>query len=265
MATTAIPAHTMSDDTDFLKLYRQLGVEPGCTLQAFKQAYRRRVGALHPDRTKGAGDESDGLKELNRQYAASLAFHRRYRRLPGSLPAHATPFSTARAPPETAAAPPRRRPPETPYQPPNRWLLLILSLVAIIPLWALIPATDEGASDTGEPFPAALVEPTVPAPTLLHLGMDSASVARLLGVPIVDADDSGQWVYGASWIRFECDEVVDWYSSLLHPLPVDGPRSAASAQRKAPPKRPRRCRAAPQRKSVVDPATANPSRYAGIA
>lgn len=46
--------------------------------------------------------------------------------------------------------------------------------------------------------------------------MDSGTVRTLEGEPVMI---SGQrWDYGPSWIRFEDDHVVDWYSSPLHSL-----------------------------------------------
>ena len=40
----------MSAQIDFLALYRELGIDPTCSPEAFKHAYRRRVSELHPDR-----------------------------------------------------------------------------------------------------------------------------------------------------------------------------------------------------------------------
>lgn len=74
----------MADDTDFLTLYDELGLAPGVSdLDALKQAYRRRVAQLHPDR--GGGDsDPERLQRLNRLYGAALAFEQRYGRLPAA-------------------------------------------------------------------------------------------------------------------------------------------------------------------------------------
>lgn len=76
----------MAGDTDFLVLYEELGLAPGVSdLDALKQAYRRRVAQLHPDR-HGA-DEATGterLQRLTRLYGAALAFEQRYGRLPAA-------------------------------------------------------------------------------------------------------------------------------------------------------------------------------------
>jgi curved DNA-binding protein CbpA len=76
----------MAGDTDFLLLYDELGLAPGVSdLDALKQAYRRRVSQLHPDRLGTANrDDSDRLQRLNRLYGAALAFEQRYGRLPAA-------------------------------------------------------------------------------------------------------------------------------------------------------------------------------------
>lgn len=74
----------MADDTDFLTLYDELGLAPGISdLDVLKQAYRRRVAQLHPDKWGGDGDPGR-LQRLNRLYGAALAFEQRYGRLPAA-------------------------------------------------------------------------------------------------------------------------------------------------------------------------------------
>ena len=51
--------------------------------------------------------------------------------------------------------------------------------------------------------------------------MPGDDVARLLGEPVGRDEYSERWIYGPSWVEFECNRVVDWYSSRLKPLPVD--------------------------------------------
>jgi hypothetical protein len=75
----------MAGDTDFLVLYEELGLSPGISdLDAFKQAYRRRVAQLHPDRQAVGHADTDRLQRLTRLYGAALAFEQRYGRLPAA-------------------------------------------------------------------------------------------------------------------------------------------------------------------------------------
>lgn len=73
----------MSDDTDFAALYRELGIDTTGSLQALRNAYRRRVAKLHPDQG-GDAEDTGRLQQLNRLYDAACDFHRRYGRLPGA-------------------------------------------------------------------------------------------------------------------------------------------------------------------------------------
>lgn len=240
----------MSAGTDFLRLYLTLGIQPGCSLQALRQAYRRRVGELHPDRRGNSQHGTDRLMELNLQYAAALEFHRLHGRLPGAKPpvtAALTNRSLIRIVPPSPTRPgsipvvmplPLLLPP-VPARPegrparrdrPNRLLVAALTLAAIAATWHLLPRLE--AEPEPGPALAAVVDPDgLPArpPGLLELGMEAEMVIELLGQPIRGADGDGHWLYGPSWVRFECGQVTDWYSSPLHPLRVADARPAASA------------------------------------
>ena len=74
---------------NFLKLYSQLDLQPDCSLDDFKHAYRRRIAELHPDRPETApGRDRDEvqLSDLNSTYAAAIRFHKQHGRLPGGKP-----------------------------------------------------------------------------------------------------------------------------------------------------------------------------------
>lgn len=87
----------MADDTDFLTLYDELGLAPGISdLDALKQAYRRRVAQLHPDR-QGAQGDPVRLQRLNRMYSAAIAFEQRYGRLPAAAVTSRRPEPVMRA------------------------------------------------------------------------------------------------------------------------------------------------------------------------
>ncbi len=72
---------------DFGQLYAQLDLQPGCSLEELKRAYRRRIAELHPDRNpaqESADDAEIPLSDLNSIYASALRFYKEHGRLPGS-------------------------------------------------------------------------------------------------------------------------------------------------------------------------------------
>lgn len=220
----------MSEDTDFVSMYEELGLDAECDMDAFKQAYRRRVAALHPDMQ---GDASDlpRLQRLNRMYEATLDFHRLHGRLPGASapprPAHATApphRSDAWMPDSEAPAPPRGR----------RRYLLAGALLAALLYWLGAHRTSIPTLDPTGPGDSAAAA-WMPRPARqLELGMDTEQARRILGNPTVE--HAARWQYGPSWVDFECGKVSGWYSAPARPLQVgrdsahqaaDGPRGAS--------------------------------------
>lgn len=208
----------MARETDFLDLYRILDLEPGCDLDAFKHAYRRRVAVLHPDRRS---DDShhvvavELLQRLTAMYGMAMEFHRTHGRLPGAPQVRSDPQVPASEPDQRARAvtarPARRRS--------RRWLLLPTTAVAVWLLWpGDRPTTPAPVVAEAARAPARRI---VPTPTterpLLGLGMDAAAVLASEGEPMLKVNDE-RWEYGPSWIRFEHGKVVDWYSSPMYPL-----------------------------------------------
>ena len=213
----------MARETDFLDLYKILGLNPGCGLAEFKQAYRRRVAVLHPDRR--TADQvsviaAERLQQLTALYGAAMEFERRHGRLPGAPPARPPPPEAS--PPSVAhaaiAEPPRRRRRV-------RWWLAAPAALACV-LWLLWDfgwfsgSTDSDTATTAaQPAPAnnspAGQRATV-QPSNVELGMDADAVRAIEGDPVLTGED--RWEYGPSWIRFEEGKVVDWYSSPLRPL-----------------------------------------------
>jgi hypothetical protein len=206
----------LANEIDFLELYRQLRLDPDCDLPTFKQAYRRRVSMLHPDRQpRGYVDSraSQRLQQLNAQYEAAMEFHRLHGRLPGALSVR-----------PVAQEPAAHRPPSKTAQSrasrgPNLKILVPIAVVAIgflfwgassVPPTAT-PAEDDPNGQDGNASPS-----TSASALVLTLGMSQESVRAIEGDPVMIRDEL--WEYGPSWIRFDHDAVIDWYSSPLHSL-----------------------------------------------
>jgi len=227
----------MSAQIDFLALYRELGIDPTCSPEAFKHAYRRRVSELHPDRGSEGHAGEEALKVLNLGYAAALEFFQAHGRFPGAPPAPAAARRPAPAPSAGAAAtarPPRRdagtAPPAgvaasattAPGQ--RRWLSGVL--VALVALGRAAQLAGRGDEGTAAPADAARAGAAAPdaddtaagAVPALWIGMSAREALDALGTPTDTTEDGRLWHYGPSWIRLSCREVVDWYSSPLKPL-----------------------------------------------
>lgn len=224
----------MSDDTDFVSMYEELGLDAECGMAAFKQAYRRRVAVLHPDMQ---GDASDlpRLQRLNRMYEATLDFHRMHGRLPGA----SARLGDTRFPPPPgpdpddvdgiadteAMEPPRSR----------RRYVLAAALLAALLYWLGAHRTSIPTLDPAGPGDSAAAAWQPRASQQLELGMDTAQARRILGDPTTE--HAGRWQYGPSWVDFECGKVTGWYSAPTRPLEVgrdsahqatEGPHGAAT-------------------------------------
>lgn len=214
----------MADDTDFVALYDELGLDAECSMIDFKHAYRRRVAKLHPDLTGNPSDVSR-LQRLNRLYTAALDFEHVHGRLPGA--ARASPGQLhVRAPaqePATVAS----TDPEPMAGSSRHWRYLVaLGLVALVMYWSSRPATTVSmfAHQTGSGTSHAKEVASV-SNGFVEAGMGTDQVRKIQGEPFNSHEY--RWEYGPSWIQFECHKVVDWYSSPLHPLQVkdaSGPR-----------------------------------------
>jgi hypothetical protein len=136
----------MADHTDFLDLYKKLELSPNCGLLEFKQAYRRYVSQLHPDRltpTQADGQGDARLQQLMAQYAAAMDFQRRHGRLPGaSVPRSggSRPAPSQAHPAAWSTAMPRRS---------HTRLLAVLVIIAIgVVLWSVGPVPGEPLEET---------------------------------------------------------------------------------------------------------------------
>jgi hypothetical protein len=71
---------------NFGQLYAQLDLQPGCTLEELRHAYRQRMRQLHPDKQAEPEPHSGGesaVSDLNSIYASAIRFHKEHGRLPG--------------------------------------------------------------------------------------------------------------------------------------------------------------------------------------
>lgn len=234
----------MSDDTDFVALYDELGLDAECGMAHFKQAYRRRVALLHPDH-QGTPSDVSRLQRLNGMYEAALEFHRQHGRLPGAMRRAAVTLVEAPAP--ASVPPPARGYPDAhavraqadaethEHEAPavtgfirRRRYLLLLALLALLLYWW---GAQKTATPTLDPEgPGDAVSPGLGAPELasrVAMGMDDKQVRRILGTPIIE--HATRWDYGPSWVEFQCGKVVGWYSSPLRPLRVDEASAHAAA------------------------------------
>ncbi len=208
----------MAQGVDFLRLYREFNLEPGAGIDDLKQAYRRRVSLVHPDRLSAKDPISqhlatEHLQVLTTLYEAGVQFHRQHGRLPGAMPLPGVERrQAAREDPAPRATKPRRRS--------GLYLLVLAGGLGLWALYALLPG-DEPAPT----YPSAVVvdrQPVgvarSPAGEGLRLGMPQRVVISEIGEPF--SRDEDRWSYGPSWIRFRKGRVVEWYSSPLHPLRV---------------------------------------------
>jgi hypothetical protein len=207
--------------TDFLLLYQELGLVPGCSIDELKRAYRRCISRLHPDRPSPSNSvdpvhAAERLQQLTQLYGAAIDFHRRYGRLPGAAVARRTTTGIRAPSPRATTRSPHRR----------GKTIVIATGIAIVSSFLLYRTSDDGsaperatAPDHAQKVKADDARPRLDetkGPRGLKLGMRMQDVLGIEGEPVMRNDD--QWTYGPSWIAFEKGRVSSWYSSPLRPL-----------------------------------------------
>ncbi|CAN4278651.1 hypothetical protein LJR125_001522 [Pseudoxanthomonas sp. LjRoot125] len=221
----------MSDDTDFVSMYEELGLNAECGMAAFKQAYRRRVALLHPD-TQGQAADLPRLQRLNRLYESAMEFHRVHGRLPGAPTTPQRPQA-----PRLERIAPAMPVEDDGFEPPRsrRRYLLLGALLAALLYWLGANRTSIPTLDPGAPGDSASAAWQPRSPKQLELGMDLDQARRILGEPTTE--HAARWQYGPSWVDFECGKVTGWYSAPAQPLEVgrdsahqasEGPHGAAT-------------------------------------
>jgi hypothetical protein len=225
---TILDGKHVTRETDFLDMYRALGLQPGCGLDEFRQAYRRRVAVLHPDRRAGNRLDvraAERLQRLTAQYNAAMEFQRRHGRLPGA----AAPATHPSIPPATLlrASRPLQAATRAGRRSRSRLLILLAAVAAGVLLWNVDPFSLSSGSTSApaqaDPAMDVTEAPTTPA---LAVGMSIENVRAIEGNP--DAIDGDRWEYGASWIRFAHGQVADWYSAPEHTLKAAGTPAPAT-------------------------------------
>lgn len=225
----------MARETDFLDLYKELGLRPDCGLGELKQAYRRRVAVLHPDHPANVGNPPGAplaaarLQRLTSLYGAAMAFERQHGRLPGA--AVVRPPSARLGPLGDGSRAYREMPAASPQRARRwRWWLLVVLIagVGIWLLWDVEPTSSPSTATQGQVAPADGSDAYAPVASMLKLGMSERAVRAIEGEPLMISGD--RWEYGPSWIRFANDKVIDWYSSPLRPLKLAVTRPASAYQ-----------------------------------
>lgn len=163
----------MKPDLD--SIYVELDLRPGCSLEEFKHAYRRRVAELHPDRpgARSAQDQAV-LRDLIRVYTAVTRFHRRYGRMPGGTQPQMHPTGTARFFDHDRGLQDGDSDAGSEARGTRATLTLVglfIALVLLLASWSWLASSPESGSRKGS-APAQLSEPESPA-TLIATAMAS--------------------------------------------------------------------------------------------
>lgn len=241
----------MSRDSDFSRLFDALGVEPGCSWEEARRAYRRQAQSWHPDRFPESSPEraeaEKKFKRINRAYQILAAYWKQFGELPGQNrqgPTAADASRTARKDATATGSPtPGAQSTPAPARPASRagtpashsryrgasLIVLVFLCVAVFGLLYQEPRnvpTDgprAGSSRTGPAAPAQTAPPeTLRLPRddkiqpFFTIGSSMNKVHEIQGIPSRIEGDT--WFFGTSKVHFADGLVADWASSPSNPL-----------------------------------------------
>jgi hypothetical protein len=230
----------------FLQHYRTLGIEPGCTPDQLKYAYRRLVKAWHPDHYPHhkAGERAlteQRMREINRAFRSLSDFHRHHGYLPVTDDAgpqiletptphiwqHDKHFEAGSANEREWGQP---APKFTGIRA-SRFILLGMVLGLLYGAWVVYQknaAFDKATTDeASEPAPGTSIAapPTVAKPTASRndpyftFGSALGKVYAAQGVPT--KTEEGVWFYGKSKVFFVDGAVSGWEEDPENPLKTE--------------------------------------------
>lgn len=120
----------MADNSDFMALYDELGMDADCSMEQLTLRWRRRVRQLHPDRAHSCDETGQTLQLLNARFRQARRFHRQHGRLPGSRLSGGT-RRTAQAMVTRRQSMPKRA---------QRATLWLITPLALLLLWSYVRA-----------------------------------------------------------------------------------------------------------------------------
>lgn len=231
--------------------YRVLGVEPGCSWEELRSAYRRMVRAWHPDHRPAPGESdqpsNDTIKEITHAFRSLSDYRRRHGYLPAPAADHeraahdnppdaGSPNIAAAGPDPLSPSPAHSDPwtgvPRTVRRSPSSTVtgytiagaIVVMGYVVLGGLWS-----DEWSPDNvAQAPPSNADERANTSARGMHtrlkaayfgIGSGISDVYAIQGDPTHVTSDT--WSYGASKIYFANDRVTAWESHPSFPLKAD--------------------------------------------
>ncbi|MHB8534183.1 MAG: DnaJ domain-containing protein [Sulfuricaulis sp.] len=227
----------------FLQHYRTLGIEPGCTPDQLKNAYRRLVKAWHPDHYSHqheAGSRANAerrMREINRAFRTLSDYRKRHGCLPAAEPAAGRveepfepPFQSSNGNSQVDNEINWGKPaPSGTHRRPLYFILLGVALGVIWAAWSAhqrgeptgemtsSPEASEPTADASNTAPMNTAMPVAPQKnSYFTVGSPLGKVYAVQGVPTRTQD--GVWYYGKSMVFFEDGVVSRWEEDQDNPL-----------------------------------------------